>query len=99
VIRLWDLRRLIVPLNYFMQKPFYNWTRSATANIGNVVLYLDYAAPIERIRDKAVELVGQSGAAGRQARQRAGHQRHAQCYRAKDSPDGRQHGRHRRSLR
>ena len=60
VIRLWDLRRLIVPLNYFMQQPFYNWTRSATANIGSVVLYLDYTAPIERIRNKAVELVGQS---------------------------------------
>jgi small-conductance mechanosensitive channel len=60
VIRLWDLRRLIVPLNYFMQQPFYNWTRSATANIGNVVLYLDYTAPIERIRNKTVELVGQS---------------------------------------
>jgi len=60
VIRLWDLRRLVVPLNYFMQQPFYNWTRSATANIGNVVLYLDYTAPIERIRNKAVELVGQS---------------------------------------
>jgi hypothetical protein len=60
VIRLWDLRRLIVPLNYFMQQPFYNWTRSAIANIGNVVLYVDYTAPIERIRDKAIELVGQS---------------------------------------
>jgi small-conductance mechanosensitive channel len=64
VIRLWDLRRLIVPLNYFIQQPFYNWTRSATANIGNVVLYVDYTAPIERIRDKADELVGQSGQPG-----------------------------------
>jgi small-conductance mechanosensitive channel len=64
VIRLWDLRRLIVPLNYFIQQPFYNWTRSATANIGNVVLYVDYTAPIERIRDKAIELVGQSGQPG-----------------------------------
>ncbi|MFY9841334.1 MAG: mechanosensitive ion channel family protein [Xanthobacteraceae bacterium] len=64
VIRLWDLRRLIVPLNYFIQQPFYNWTRSATANIGNVVLYLDYTAPIERIRAKAVELVGQSAQPG-----------------------------------
>jgi Mechanosensitive ion channel, beta-domain len=60
VIRLWDLRRLIVPLNYFIQQPFYNWTRRATAIIGNVLLYLDYAAPIERIRDKTTELVGQS---------------------------------------
>ncbi len=60
VIRLWDLRRLIVPLNYFMQQPFYNWTRQAAANIGSVLLYLDYTAPVGRIRDKAAEFVTQS---------------------------------------
>src|SRR5690348_2868876 len=60
VIRLWDLRRLIVPLNYFIQQPFYNWTRQAAANLGSVLLYLDYTAPIERIRAKAVELVAQT---------------------------------------
>jgi small-conductance mechanosensitive channel len=60
VIRLWDLRRLIVPLNYFIQQPFYNWTRQAAANIGSVLLYLDYNAPIERIRAKAIEFAGQT---------------------------------------
>ena len=60
VIRLWDLRRLIVPLNYFIQQPFYNWTRQAAANIGSVVLYLDYTAPIDRIREKTAEFVTQS---------------------------------------
>jgi small-conductance mechanosensitive channel len=60
VIRLWDLRRLIVPLNYFIAQPFYNWTRQAGANIGSMLLYLDYTAPIDRIREKAVELVGQT---------------------------------------
>jgi small-conductance mechanosensitive channel len=60
VIRLWDLRRLIVPLNFFIQQPFYNWTRQAGANIGSVLLYLDYSAPIERIRAKAVEFAGQT---------------------------------------
>ncbi|HUC51842.1 MAG TPA: mechanosensitive ion channel family protein [Xanthobacteraceae bacterium] len=60
VIRLWDLRRLIVPLNFFIQQPFYNWTRQAAANIGSVVLYLDYGAPIDRIRDAAAEIVAQS---------------------------------------
>jgi small-conductance mechanosensitive channel len=60
VIRLWDLRRLIVPLNFFIQQPFYNWTRQATANVGSVLLYLDYSAPIERIRAAAVELAGQT---------------------------------------
>ncbi len=60
VIRLWDLRRLIVPLNYFIQQPFYNWTRQAVSNLGSVLLYLDYSAPIERIRTKAIELAGQT---------------------------------------
>jgi small-conductance mechanosensitive channel len=60
VIRLWDLRRLIVPLNFFMQQPFYNWTRQAAANIGTVALYLDYCAPIDRIRAKTAEIVAQS---------------------------------------
>jgi small-conductance mechanosensitive channel len=60
VIRLWDLRRLIVPLNYFIQQPFYNWTRQAAANTGSVLLYLDYTAPVDRIRDKAAEFVAQS---------------------------------------
>ncbi len=60
VIRLWDLRRLIVPLNYFIQQPFTNWTRQAAANIGSVLLYLDYTAPVDRIREKAKEFVAQS---------------------------------------
>src|SRR5580692_8681411 len=60
VIRLWDLRRLIVPLTYFIEKPFYNWTRHAANFIGNVLLYLDYGAPVDRIRQKATELVAQS---------------------------------------
>jgi small-conductance mechanosensitive channel len=60
VIRLWDLRRLIVPLTYFIEKPFYNWTRHAANYIGSVLLYLDYGAPIDRIRQKAAELVAQS---------------------------------------
>jgi small-conductance mechanosensitive channel len=64
VIRLWDLRRLIVPLNFFIQQPFYNWTRQAAANIGSVLLYLDYAAPIDRIREKATEFVAQSKLGG-----------------------------------
>jgi small-conductance mechanosensitive channel len=60
VIRLWDLRRLIVPLSYFIEKPFYNWTRQAATPIGSVLLYLDYAAPVDLIRKKAAELVAQA---------------------------------------
>jgi small-conductance mechanosensitive channel len=60
VIRLWDLRRMIVPLNYFIQQPFYNWTRQAAANVGTVLLYLDFTAPIDRIREKAGEFVAEA---------------------------------------
>jgi small-conductance mechanosensitive channel len=60
VIRLWDMRRLIVPLSYFIEKPFYNWTRQVANNIGSVLLYLDYSAPVDRIRQKASELIAQS---------------------------------------
>jgi hypothetical protein len=56
----WDLRRLIVPLTYFIEKPFYNWTRHAANYIGSVLLYLDYGAPVDRIRQMATELVAQS---------------------------------------
>ncbi|HET7849749.1 MAG TPA: mechanosensitive ion channel family protein [Pseudolabrys sp.] len=60
VVRLWDLRRMIVPLSYFIEKPFQNWTRESSALIGTVMLYLDYSAPIAAIRDKLQEIVRQS---------------------------------------
>ena len=60
VIRLWDRRRMIVPLSYFIEKPFQNWSRQPTDLIGSVVLYVDYVAPVGRIRDKLSEIVAQS---------------------------------------
>jgi small-conductance mechanosensitive channel len=60
VVRLWDWRRLVVPLTYFIEKPFQNWTREGSALIGTVLLYLDYTAPVAAIRDKAQALLAQS---------------------------------------
>ncbi len=60
VIRIWDLRRMVVPLTYFIEKPFINWTRDGSALLGSVTLFLDYTAPIERVRAKAKELASQS---------------------------------------
>jgi small-conductance mechanosensitive channel len=60
VIRLWDWRRLVVPLSYFIEKPFQNWTREGSALIGTVFLYLDYWVPIDALRKKAEEIVNQS---------------------------------------
>ncbi|MGE5295143.1 MAG: mechanosensitive ion channel family protein [Solirubrobacterales bacterium] len=50
VVRLWDNRRLIVPITYFVEHPFQNWTRLTTELLGTVLLYVDYTAPVEAIR-------------------------------------------------
>ncbi|TNC68783.1 mechanosensitive ion channel family protein [Rubellimicrobium roseum] len=56
VVRLWDWRRLIVPLAYFIDNPFQNWTRESASLIGTVLIYLDYTAPVATIRGKAEEI-------------------------------------------
>jgi small-conductance mechanosensitive channel len=57
VIKLWDLRRLIVPLSYFIEKPFQNWTHRGAALIGAVTVHVDYTVPVERVREKVIEIV------------------------------------------
>ena len=57
VIGLWDLRQLIVPLSYFIEKPFENWTRDSTDLIGAVSFDVDYLVPIARLRAKVMEIV------------------------------------------
>ncbi|WP_375448529.1 mechanosensitive ion channel family protein [uncultured Fibrella sp.] len=56
VVRLWDRRRLILPITYFVETPFQNWTRSDATITGAILLYLDYNAPIDAIRTKAKAL-------------------------------------------
>jgi small-conductance mechanosensitive channel len=50
VVRIWDLRRLIVPLSYFLDHPFQNWTRTSAHLLANVLLYVDYTVPVEELR-------------------------------------------------
>lgn len=57
VVRLWDRRRLILPITYFVETPYQNWTRSEASIIGAVLLHLDYDVPVERLREKAKEIV------------------------------------------
>ena len=56
VVRIWDRRRLIVPLTYFIEKPFQNWTRKSGTIIGSVYWWLDYRAPVAKMRDKLEEI-------------------------------------------
>jgi small-conductance mechanosensitive channel len=52
VVRIWDLRRLIVPLTYFIEKPFQNWTHKSSDLIGTVFLYTDYTLHVEELREE-----------------------------------------------
>jgi small-conductance mechanosensitive channel len=60
VVRLWDWRRMVLPLSYFIEKPFQNWTRLGGELIGSVFLYVDHTAPIDAIRQKLTEIAMQS---------------------------------------
>lgn len=56
VVKLWDWRRMVLPLTYFIQQPFQNWTRESASLIGTAMVYVDYSAPIEVLRRKLVEI-------------------------------------------
>lgn len=50
VVRIWDLRRLILPLSYFLEHPFENWTRTSANLLGYVYLNVDYTVPVDELR-------------------------------------------------
>ena len=52
VVRIWDMRRLILPITYFIEKPFQNWTRVTADLLGTVFLYVDYTTPIQVVREE-----------------------------------------------
>jgi small-conductance mechanosensitive channel len=53
VLRIWDERRLIIPLQWFIEHPFQNWTRREAAMLGTVMLWVDYSLPVEAVRQEA----------------------------------------------
>ncbi|MDD4886235.1 MAG: mechanosensitive ion channel [Thiomonas sp.] len=50
VFRVWDERRLILPLQWFIEHPFQNWTRASASLLGTVFLWVDFAMPIDPLR-------------------------------------------------
>ncbi|RQM48477.1 mechanosensitive ion channel family protein [Paraburkholderia bannensis] len=56
-VRIWDQRRLIVPLQWFIENPFTNWTRSSSQIIGSVFLWLDYRTPLAPLREELARIV------------------------------------------
>ena len=61
IVRIWDLRRLVVPLTYFIEKPFQNWTRVTADLLGTVFLFVDYRTPMEAVRTELKRILDESG--------------------------------------
>ncbi|MCW8796794.1 MAG: mechanosensitive ion channel family protein [Chlorobium sp.] len=57
VVRIWDQRRLIVPVHHFLEQPFENWTRTSAELIGAVLIYADYNVPTEDVRNELKRIV------------------------------------------
>jgi len=61
VVRIWDLRRLVVPLSYFIEHPFQNWTRRTAELLGTVFVYTDYTVPVAAVREELRHILESSG--------------------------------------
>ena len=60
VVKLWDERRLIVPITYFLDNAFQNWTRSSAQILGTVFLHVDYSLPVEELRTELKRILDES---------------------------------------
>jgi small-conductance mechanosensitive channel len=57
VVMIWDLRRLVVPITYFIEKPFQNWTRTSADILGSVFLQVDYGVPVDALRQELTRVL------------------------------------------
>jgi small-conductance mechanosensitive channel len=60
VVCIWDLRRLVVPISYFIEKPFQNWTRTSADLLGTVFLQVDYGVPVDAVRQELTRILESS---------------------------------------
>ena len=63
VVKIWDLRRLVLPMTYFLDKPFQNWSKGGGQILGTVMLQVDYAADVELFRKELLRILGTDAAA------------------------------------
>lgn len=60
VVRIWNWQRMVLPLTYFIEHPFQNWTRTTAQLIGSVHLYADYTLPVDEVRKELDRIVRSS---------------------------------------
>ncbi|MGN6790493.1 MAG: mechanosensitive ion channel family protein [Rhodanobacteraceae bacterium] len=57
ILKIWDERRMVIPLQWLIENPFQNWTRTSSQILGTVFLYVDYGLPIAPLRAELDRLV------------------------------------------
>jgi small-conductance mechanosensitive channel len=60
VVRIWDLRRLVLPISYFIETPFQNWTKTSAELLGTVFIYTDYTIPVNEVREELTRILKKS---------------------------------------
>jgi small-conductance mechanosensitive channel len=60
VVHIWDDRRLVLPITYFLKTPFQNWTRSSAHLLGSVLLRVDFTVPVGAVREELQRIVERS---------------------------------------
>jgi len=57
VVKVWDERRLVVPISKFLEEPFQNWTRNSSQLLGSAFFHLDPTADVGRLRKQLEQVV------------------------------------------
>ncbi|TVR85351.1 MAG: mechanosensitive ion channel family protein [Spirochaetaceae bacterium] len=60
VVAIWDKRRMILPISYFIERPFQNWTRNTAEILGTVFLYVDYTVSVDVLRAELHRILKES---------------------------------------
>jgi small-conductance mechanosensitive channel len=60
IVRIWDQRRLILPVTYFIDKPFQNWTTKTSDILGTIYIYTDYTIPVDEVREYLNKIVAEN---------------------------------------
>jgi small-conductance mechanosensitive channel len=61
VVRVWDERRMVIPIIHFLDKPFQNWSRASSMMLGEVLLQVDYSADIDALREELKRILENEG--------------------------------------
>jgi small-conductance mechanosensitive channel len=61
VVVIWDSRRLVLPISYFIEKPFQNWTRVSSDILGSVMIHADYSVPVDELRKELTRILNEEG--------------------------------------